>query len=70
MGHFRNITIQEIDEVPQSELLQLGIPAPSEDDGYGLPEPSWDGPFDYQFTPITNPAAHPHGQHEEIDIMT
>ena len=41
--HFRQITIQEIDEVPQNELRQLGITAPVEYDGHDQPEPPWQG---------------------------
>ncbi len=48
--HFRQITIQEIDEVPQNELERLGITAPVEDDGYDHPEPPWIGCRRHLFT--------------------
>ncbi len=48
--HFRQITIQEIDEVPQNELLRLGFISAAEDDGYGHPEPPWSGCCRHLFT--------------------
>ena len=49
-AHFRQTSIQEIDEVCTSELRRLGVYSPPEDGGYNHPEPPWQGPFHHLFT--------------------
>ena len=48
--HFRQVTIQDIDEVPQNELLRLGVSAAAEDDYYDNSELPWRGCTRHLFT--------------------